>query len=65
MISNIRSSQEIRRGDDGVQQNPGGVQGAEQEQDQEAARDRRQAGHRRGARADVGGKIKLGDIPKQ
>ena len=56
MISNIRPSQEIRRGDDGVQQNPGGVQGAEQEQDQEAAGDCREAGHGRGVGADAGGR---------
>ena len=34
---------------------PGGVQGAKQEQDQEAAGDRREDRHRRGARADAGG----------
>ena len=47
--------QAVCGGDDRVQQDPGGVPGAEQEQDQEAAGDRREAGNGRGAGADAGG----------
>ena len=51
--------QAVRGGDDGVQQDPGGVPGAEQEQDQEAAGDRREAGNGRGAGADAGGESRI------
>ena len=47
--------QTVCGGDDWVQCYPGGVQGAEQEQDQEAAGDCWQAGHWWGAGADAGG----------